>query len=483
MLSRISKAFLPRLLLLALFLAGLAGCNGSRSAPPPQAHELPFAGQQVKVLAPAGAGISEFWEAPLAEWGTQTGGSATVVEYPPDDATALTRAATSGETSVIAIVPYSLLGDAAAVLEFELVPESAWNVDSGIGWQDLLPGVREGLASCRRKPMLVPLSAPALVLYFRQDLLNQAGLKPPQTWDDYHRLLETLPDWAPGLVAVEPWSDSFCTTMFLSRAVAHAKHPDHYSVFVDLDSGTPLIDNPAFLRTLEQCRSAVEKMPDAIWMLGPLDCRRMALEGQAALAIGYEPQGEQRRQNPQSQTASRVDGIEIGVCRLPGSREIYNPTRRQWESPAVRGAAGPPLFRATLTAFDGYAACCFVKPGAKSAEARWNALSSAAGSDLAAGFPPGIAGVTRESQLTNPAEFTGPELTGTEAGDYMNALADALREPTVVHELPFPRRANFRKSLDSALVAALRNQTDPEQALGSAAGEWSRLIEEIGLDT
>ena len=48
-----------------------------------------------------------------------------------------------------------------------------------------------------------------LVCYLRRDLLDQAGLKLPETWEDYHVLLEKLPEWAPGLAAVEPWSEEF----------------------------------------------------------------------------------------------------------------------------------------------------------------------------------------------------------------------------------------------------------------------------------
>lgn len=471
-----------RLLRLGVLVTLLAGCREAATTTEQHTQELPFSGQQVTVIVPAESSLGPAWSAPLAEWGTQTGGSATLVEYPPDDATAAAKLARAAESPAIAVILYAHLGDAVAGQEFDPVPEPAWSLESGIGWQDLFPGVREGLASSRRRPMLLPLAAPALVLYYRVDLLQAKGLNPPQTWEEYGQLLDTLADWAPGLVAVEPWGDASRTTMFLSRAVSHARHPEHYSVFVDLDSGKPLIDNPAFLRTLEQSHAALAKMPADVWKLSPLDCRRMILDGRAALAVGYEPAGGQNRADTESWLATRADGIEVGVCRLPGVRETYNPTRAQWEQVGGKNAASAPVSRATLTAFEGYVACCFAKPGKPLSEARWNAFVSAAGPDLATGLPPGMAGLTRNSQLANPTLFTGPELSGFEAEAYLNTLAEALREPTLVHELPFPRRGEFRKALDKALVATLRQGADSQQSLQQVAVEWSGLIESIGLD-
>ena len=46
------------------------------------------------------------------------------------------------------------------------------NADA-INWSDLLPGLRDGMASPGKRPSFVPLSCPVLVCYYRQDLLNQ----------------------------------------------------------------------------------------------------------------------------------------------------------------------------------------------------------------------------------------------------------------------------------------------------------------------
>ncbi|MCY2965036.1 MAG: hypothetical protein NT069_15615, partial [Planctomycetota bacterium] len=112
----------------------------------------------------------------------------------------------------------------------------------------------------------------------------------------------------------------------------------------------------------------------------------------------------------------------------------------------------------------------------------WNAFASLAGPDYASRLPAGIAGLTRESQLSNPAQFVGPELSGTEANAYLTTVADSLRASGLVFELPFPRRADFRRTLASRLADAIRGQTEPAMALEEVSGEWKALIEEMGRE-
>ncbi len=488
-----ASAVIPRLpsrLALCAIALFAAGCDSKPPDAGNSAPSLPFAGKQVEIVIPAATGLNELWLAPAQEWSTQTGGEARLVEYDGGNLSDLMRAVSTGEASAVAVVSTGLLLDAAATLEISPIPETALSVESGLAWSDLLPGVRDRLGAPRRKPLMVPLNAPVLVCYYREDLLKLHNLRPPQTWEEYTALVNQLPTWGPGLVAVEPWSESFRATMFLARAVSSARHPDNYSVFVDLETLQPMIDNPAYLRALEQTRDAVSKMPDSVWSLDPLDCRRLILEGKAALAIGFEPRWGSSRPDHADGIVSRAEGIEVSVCPLPGAREAYNAARQKWDSTPPRAdvnrgdapSAGGQVFRCTLTSFDGHVAVCFRKVGTGGGDVAWNAFASLAGLDYASRLPAGMAGLTRESQLSNPAQFVGPELSGTEANAYLTTVADSLRASGLVFELPFPRRADFRRALASRLTDAVRHQSEPSAVLGEVAREWQALIEEIGRE-
>ena len=268
-------------------LGGL-GCRPVADPQPVSKEQRPFEGQHATLLVPGAVGLPELWEPALREWSVQTGGQVTLQEYDPRDAANLEAALGQSSTPAVCLIPYSRLADALTTRDLERIPDSALSAESGVSWEDLLQGVRERIGGPRRKPQIMPLQAPILVCYYRKDLLERAGLKPPATWDDYSRLVERAADWGRGLPVVEPWSDAFRVTWFLSRAVASARHPDNFSVFVDLETLQPMIDNPAFVAALERARADVAHLPADVWQLDPLECRRRILEGRACLAIGFE---------------------------------------------------------------------------------------------------------------------------------------------------------------------------------------------------
>jgi len=463
-------------LLLGLCLLWV-GCQPTAKPPSELLERRPFEGQQATLVVPAGDGLPDLWDAPLREWGVQTGGQALVREYPRDNPTGLQDALAEIPTPAVSVVNYDQLADLLADLDLERLPESSLSAESGVGWDDLLPGIRDRIGGPRRKPQMVPLQAPVLVCYYRSDLLEQAGLKPPVTWDDYSAMLERVSQWGGGLPAVEPWSESFRVTWFLARSVASARHPDNYSVFVDLDSLKPMIDNPAFVAALEKARTDVSHLPEEVWRLGPLDCRRLVLEGKACLGIGLEPAGGA---NAPAGTSSvlRAEGLSLGVCPLPAANAVYNPSRGVMEEGGNR--APRKLYRSQLTGWEGMVACVFKKKAEGSSVPSWNALSQVAGPDWLSRLPPGLAGLTRESQLADASWIIGPELSGTEAPEYLATAAEVLRDQGLVLQLPFPRRAEFARRLAGPLTAALQGQQPAGSALEQVANDWQALITEIG---
>jgi multiple sugar transport system substrate-binding protein len=409
----------------------------------------------------------------------QTGGQVTLQEYELRDMANLEAALGQSSTPAVCLIPYSRLADALTTRDLERIPDPALSAESGVSWEDLMQGVRERIGGPRRKPQIMPLQAPILVCYYRRDLLERAGLKPPATWDDYSRLVERATDWGGGLPVVEPWSDAFRVTWFLSRAVAAARHPDNFSVFVDLETLQPMIDNPAFVAALERARADLAHLPADVWQLDPLECRRRVLEGRACLAIGFEPPGGMSSSS-QASPAQRVDGVSLGVCPLPASTVAYNPSTKSLEEGTSR--TGNRLFRAQLTGWEGLVACVFQRKLEGSSVPAWNALAQVAGPDYLSRFPPGLAGLTRESQLGDAHLIIGPELTGTESAEYLAVTADLLRDTGLVLELPFPRHTEFSNRLNGPLTAALRGETSSEEALRQVAQDWSKLIEEIGRE-
>src|SRR5579863_5687200 len=212
------------------------------------------------------------------------------------------------------------------------------------GWLDIFAGLRERVLSIGGAPTLLPLSCPILTCYLRRDLLDKAGLKAPETWQEYQSLIDSLPKWAPGLTIAEPWSQDFRATTFLWRAVSRVKNGGSFSVFFDIDTGDPLIDSEGFVRALTEAVASVSKMSADAKTLTPAECRRLILTGKAAMALAFEPG---RVDEP---PVERMKGITLSFVRAPGSRQVYRRQSNTWETPAEQG-----LNYVTLAPFGGLA--------------------------------------------------------------------------------------------------------------------------------
>ena len=457
----------------------VAGCP-ERQGPTPTSK--PFVGTKIIVAAPAGRSFAANWKVLLDEWSEQTGATVEVREYGdrPEDPRLKDLLDPSGGSATLAdtdllIFSPAEFGELAADNRLATFSDDQKTALDRVRWIDLFQGLRENAASLEKRPAVAPLSSPVLVCYFRRDLLEKAGLSPPAEWSDYQKLLETLDRWAPGLTAVEPWGEEFRATMFAARAVASVKHPENFSVFFDIDSGEPLIDSPGFVRALETSRAAVARMPAAIKTYTPADCRREFFAGKAALAIAFEtgPAGA----DPASSPVKRPDGMQVGICRLPGVREVYNRSIKKWTT-----VSGEEVYRVTLTGFAGLCAGVSAASTPDETQAAWNLLATLAVDRFDTAFGEIPRSPTRKSQTAAPENWTGPELSGDEQLAYVDAVSDALQDARLVVDLPVAGRDQFRKALSEELGKALTTPGDPQAALHAVADRWRDIAKQVGPD-
>lgn len=463
-----------------LILATLSGCPQQNDQS--TAQNLPYQGQSIRVVVPRGWGFKEFWELTISDWSAKTGARAELVEtdmqdgagplFKPDNAPQLI------------IFPWTRRGELLAGKQLQTLPAESLT-ETQLDWNDLFQGLREKQGQAEGGPTLVPLGSPVLVCYYRADLLEKAGLKPPETWADYQTLLDQLPTWAPGLKAAEPWSPQFRATMFLARALPYVKHPGHYSFFFDIENGAPFINTAGFQKALEDSQAAIKKLPPEVHQYDPVTCRNLMLTGEAALAVGIEtgpavpplnwgatlPQSSEK-----SKTAKRAASIAIGFCRLPGSSEVYNPTLNAWGA-AEKGGTN----QVTLTGFAGL--CAGIPAGTSPAQAAasLNLLSSILlNADSA--FPSSARSLCRESQTPDASVWVGKDLSAAEAGKYVAVTAKSLRDRQQVSEFPVLGHVEFRAALTKGLTEALEQGKSPAAALASIAAEWQEILKKLGTE-
>ncbi|RMG38302.1 MAG: extracellular solute-binding protein [Planctomycetota bacterium] len=368
------------------------------------------------------------------------------------------------------------------------IPESI-RQDALMAWLDFFAGLRH-ISMRGNDPVLAPLKAPVLVLYYRRDLLEAAGLKPPETWDDYRRLVVSLPRWAPGRTAVEPWAPEFRATMFLARALAYARHVGNYSLFFDIQDGRPLIDRPGFTRALAVTREILENLPRDVLGMTPRDCRDAFLGGRAALAIACEESleaalrrvaavrrsedGETERAVGGTERLERPDELVAGFAALPGTHEMFNVRTDRWEE-----RPDGEVNRPTLIGFGSWA---MIVPqiDREGDAAAWDLAAFLSTRQDSQTFPAELKGLCRESQVTTFPDQLSTAWEAAERTRYVVTVAAELRRREVVIELPVLGGDRFRAALTDGLTAALERGSSPEKALAAVADRWRAIRDEFG---
>ena len=499
----LSKFYLILWPVLAVTLVAI-GCGEDDAE---QTAEDPFRGLEIEIALPAGFELKQAWQPILDEWSAQTGASCTIREYDsidvaasgPDNAAWSLLLDRDGKPIPSAKPGLIVFPTTRITLLNELnllapIPEQVQG-EANLQWLDLFSGLRQSVAMTqnepnfkKKQPVAHPISNPTLVCYYRKDLLQAAGLQPPQTWHDYESLIDGLPDWANGLAAVEPWDESYRATMFVARAVSSAKHSANYSLFFDIQTGEPLINLPSFVRALEQAERAVQKMPAETLHYKPVDCRREIFAGRAALAIAFEtgprnpslPFGPDAGSQPTAVStqgadpntdSTRAEDIEIGVCRLPGARQVYNCSTDEWSKPSLGDFS-----RTTLCGFGGLCVGVAALANDVEAQAAWNLLATIAVENTNAAFPEATKSMCRQSQRDVAVMWLGDELTNDERQQYLDVVTESLNDRNLVAELPILKRDQFQLTLTHGISDVLASKKSPQESLDNVASKWREIV-------
>lgn len=459
------------LVCLATSLAPLAfsGCNSDDAGDESTVENAaPFAGAHVRILVPKAADDSAAWDLFLNEWSALSKASVDVAAW--DDVSDV-EAALKEKPDDGTVIFFPAVGRAELASRdlFSSLPRDLQSVEA-LDWHDVHRGVSENVLEWDGEPAFLPIRLPLLVLYYRRDLLDAAGLAPPQSWTEYRNLLETLADWAPGLTAVEPWSPSFRTSLFLARSLSLVKLEGNYSVFWDYTTGKPLIDSPGFVRGLERALDDVRLLDPNSLEMTPDDCLASIADGKSAIAIAAAFPDITREFGPKVAPSK----FEIAVVPLPGSEQVYDPGRGFWVD-----SSGGEVNRATLTGWDGMLAGVAATGDETARRAAWNLLQSLTRDFGADAFPQGGMTPSRLSASSRPFPMS---VAGLNVRSHAEAVRDAQRDAPVVPELSIRNHESFRTALRTELDLALAGDESAQEALSAVAGAWNVILDERGRD-
>ncbi len=446
------------------------------------------------------------------EWNAQTGSELEVVETTEKDLLRAERLPADG-----VLCPSHLLGVLAERKQLAAVPRKILHDPEWAGVFSLLK-LREAVWG--NQPMAVPFGSPVFCCYYRADLLEKLGRRPPKTWDEYQALAKLLAKNSPRPTAadgqanknsplplgegqgvrawcgtIEPLAPGWAGQVLLARAAAYAKHRDNFSTLFDIETMEPLVSGLPFQQALEELVAAAKLGPADPLKYDPASVRAAFWNGQCGMALTWPTAAKQGRgergegrgtaasvdlSDPRSSLSplpSPLSPLRVAFVELPGSRRVFNLANHHWEQRADDEDARVPLL--TISGRLGV-----VDKKSDHVDAAFQLLLWLSGSDMSPQVSAASPSTTlfRKSNVALPGAWVEKPVPATSAGQYADATEAALSHEQWLGALRMPGRAEYLAALDDAVAAAVRGEKSPLDALLDADAKWQKITERLGVE-
>jgi len=440
-----------------------------------------YTGVTLKVSTQNGPAIASALQAAGKLWEEKTCGKVEVVEFPFGDLytkflTAMSQQ--TGDFDVIGFVP-AWVPDFAPFLS--TMPAE---IQQGADWEDIHPVYRERLMSWNGEIKSATMDGDMHMLNYRADLFEDAknkeefkakygyDLAAPKTWKEYLDVAEFFTG-AHGAKfgtaeAYKRGGQQFW--YFFSHAASYTNNPNYPgSMFFDPETMDAQINNPGWLRALEEYKKALDFNPPGSLNNGSGDVRPLYAGGTVAMNLDWADSGVL------GATEGSIKG-NVRTAVLPGSTEIWNAKAKAWDK-FDTPVASPFL------AFGGWQ--LGVPADGKNQAAAWDFVALT--------ISPAVSGkaiVTANSGV-NPYRLShysnldnwSSIFTKEEAESYLGAQRASLDSPNVALDLRLPGFNSYTDVLEVELSKALAGEVEPQAALDTIAAEWNKITDELGRDS
>ncbi|MCV3242925.1 ABC transporter substrate-binding protein [Mesorhizobium sp. ZC-5] len=324
----------------------------------------------------------------------------------------------------------------------------------------------------------------ALAEAWKADAGDKAGLAEwgvPKTWQQVQATTKFLKGKQVGgqdvygyLDAPKAWG-GFGFYFLGSRASAYAKHPDDKAWLFDSDTMKPRINNPAWVRAIQDVIDALpSEPPDQINADPNQTAFQQFLAGTGSMVVWWGDVGSNVKTNDSS-----VVGDVTGFSILPGSDDVYNSKTSQWD----KLPSGPNY--APNCAYIGWGIYVMARVDSdeKKKKAAWSAAAHLGGKDLSlwcAAYPSGFQPY-RNSHFDIP-EWVAAGYDEAFISSYLKSEADSYNHPNAAIEPRIPGIFQYYSVAEDELAKTFAGQGTAQEGADRIASAWEKITDQIGRE-
>lgn len=462
------------------------------AAVPAFSQDKPYEGVTVNVMTFTGPQIAEPLQRRAPDFEKLTGAKVNVATVPFSDLyTKLLTDWSSGTNSIDAAVfaPQWMVDYVSGNFLEDLTDRVA--ADKDIQADDIAPFFRDFSQKYGGKTYMLTLDGDFHMLYYRTDVLKDAGLEPPKTWDDYVAVAKSLnskdmngdgtPDYG-SCISKKRNAQAYWFITSVAGPYIQSKGTNQ-GAFFDTKDMKPLVNNEAFAKALDIYKETTNYGPPDEINLDVGDTRSLFVAGRCALSLDWGDIGTLAIDPTSSKVIDKV-----GASLTPGSREVLNRDTGKLEPCTSDNCpyAVDGINYAPFASFGGWGGGINAAADPKvkdAAYAFFSYMQQPAQSNVdvtigKSGFNP-----YRISQFEKMDEWKKAGMSDEAAKSYLGAIKESLSSPNMILDLRIPQNQKYQQVvLDEAVSRFLAGEIDRDAAIKAIEDGWNDLNDQIGKD-
>ena len=449
-----------------------------------------FAGVNVNILTFNGPQVAEPLQRRAPDWAQLTGGHVNVVAV--GFQTIYDKALLDASTGTNAFDAYVFdpqwLGDFTGP-GYLLDLTDRVNNDPQLDWQDIGPFFRDFNATYNGRVYTIPLDGDFHMVYYRKDLLEKDGVKPPATWDDYLAVAQKYngqdlnedgqPDYG-SCIAKKKGAQSYWWIISIAGGLLQGKGTNDGAFFNTSDMAPLFGQNEAMNKALETYAKTKDFGPPDELNMDVGGSRGLFTTGRCALTMDWGDIG--------TLTPGTYAQDKTGATITPGWKQVLDRSSGKLVDcdattcpNAVDGVNYAPF-----ASFGGWSGAINAKAPEANQDAVYDFLSYMSS--------PAISGVDvtlgktgynpyRTSHFGNIQPWLDAGLSQAAAENYLGAIKSSLENANMILDMRIPLTKRYQQDvLDTAVSQYLAGELDAAGAEQAIADGWNAITDEAGKD-